>query len=471
MSAYAETCAAIANVYWNNRMFLLHGDAKYIDVLERTLYNGLLSGISLSGDKFFYPNPLASLGQHQRRPWWDCACCISNLTRFLPSMPGYVYAQDKNNLYVNLFVGSLSVVKLPAAAVTIKQTTNYPWDGKNELSIDPAAPASFSIHIRIPGWALNKPAPGNLYSTEEQNMAAPEISINGKPVKFTMEKGYAIFKRVWHKGDKISFDLPMQVNKIFANDSVKADRKRFALQRGPLVYCLEGPDNKDSAVMNIVVGKDAIVTSSFEPTLLSGITVLHMRGTSTKRMVNSDELAKAEQAVMAIPYYTWANRGPSEMEVWIPDDATVAKPKPAPTIASKSKVSASIDNPRMYRALNDQYEPADSKDGSASYLHWWPKKNTAEWVQYDFDSTYTVSSSKVYWFDDSPWGGCRIPASWRLLYRKDGQWVAVKNSSPYTITKDGYDTISFEPVTTTAMRLEVQLPPEFASGIHEWILK
>jgi len=471
MSAYAETCAAIANVYWNNRMFLLHGDAKYIDVLERTLYNGLLSGISLSGDKFFYPNPLASLGQHQRRPWWDCACCISNLTRFLPSMPGYVYAQDKNNLYVNLFVGSISVVQLPAAAVTIKQTTQYPWDGKELLAIDPSKPASFSIHIRIPGWALNKPSPGNLYREEEKNTALPEISINAKPVKYTMEKGYAVFNRVWQKGDKISFDLPMQVNKIFASDSVKADKKRFALQRGPIVYCLEGPDNKDSAVMNIVVDKDAAVTSSFEPTLLAGITVLHMRGTSTKRIANSDELARSDQEVTAIPYYTWANRGPSEMEVWIPGDATAAKPKPAPSIASKSKVSASVDNPRMYRALNDQYEPADSKDGSASYLHWWPKKNTTEWVQYDFDSTYTVSSSKVYWFDDSPWGGCRIPASWKLLYRKDGQWVAVKNSGAYTVTKDGYDTISFEPVTTTAMRLEVQLPAEFASGIHEWMIK
>lgn len=470
MSAYAETCASIANVYWNSRMFLLHGDAKYIDVLERTLYNGLLSGVSLSGDRFFYPNPLASSGQHQRSAWFSCACCISNMTRFLPSMPGYVYAQNKNDLFVNLFVGSESVIQLPAGKITITQNTNYPWDGNNEIIVTPPAPITFALHIRIPGWALNKPIPGNLYETGQvpENI---QLLLNGKPVAIHMQNGFAVLNRKWSKGDKVALMLPMEAKRIYANNRVKDDKNRFALQRGPLVYCIEGPDNKDSSVMNIVVQKDAAIQAAYKPGLLNGVTVLEMKGSSTKRQLNSDALLYSEQNVTAIPYYAWANRGSSEMEVWIPYNESAARPKPAPTIASWSAVTGSVNNKRMLQALNDQYDPQDSKDASASYLHWWPKKNTTEYVQYDFDSTYTVSSSSVYWFDDAPFGGCRIPAAWKLLYKKGGEWVPVKSTTPYPVTKDEYNTISFEPVTTTALKLEVQLPVDHSAGLHEWMVK
>ena len=471
MSAYAETCAAIANVYWNNRMFLLHGDSKYIDVLERILYNGLLSGVSLSGDRFFYPNPLASLGQHQRSAWFSCACCISNMTRFLPSMPGYVYAQNKNDLYVNLFVGSTSSITLPTGKISIIQRTDYPWSGKDDIIIDPVKKMQFALHIRIPGWAINDPLPGGLYKDASPTSTSFRILLNDNIVKYQMVKGYAVINRVWSKGDKLSLDLPMEVKKVMASDNVQADKNRFALQLGPVVYCLESPDNKDSTVMNIVVGKEAAVQTSYKPDLLNGVMTLVMNGESTKRTANSDEIIKSAQTVTAIPYYSWANRGPGEMEVWIPFDAAIAKPKPAPSIASRSKVSASVNSPRMYRALNDQYDPQDSKDGSASYLHWWPKKNTTEWVQYDFDSVYTVSESKVYWFDDGPWGGCRIPLSWKLYFKKDGEWLPVKNISIDVIAKDRYNTVRFEPVTTTALKLEVQLPVEYATGVHEWIVK
>lgn len=468
MSAYAETCASIANVYWNSRMFLLHGDAKYVDVLERVLYNGLLSGVSMSGDRFFYPNPLASLGQHQRSAWFSCACCISNMTRFLPSMPGYVYAQNENDLYINLYVGSNSTIKLPVTGVNIIQETNYPWEGKNTITINPDKPSTFTVKIRIPGWAVDQPIPGDLYQTDNKTKKPVSIRVNGQSIPIQMEKGYAVIQRSWKKGDLISIDLPMEVKKIRALDQVVADQKRFALQRGPLVYCLEGPDNLDGSVMNIVVDKDAVIKSQFAPNLLNGVVTLQMPGWSTKRKVNSDELIRSKQTVTAIPYYSWANRGPSEMEVWIPYDAAVARPKPAPSIASKSKVSSSLNNDRMLRTLNDQYDPVDAKDQSASYLHWWPKKNTTEWVQYDFDAPYTVSESAVYWFDDAPFGGCRIPASWTLYYKKGDTWVPVKNVTPYTITKDSYDRVQFEPVTTTALRIEVRLPAEHSAGIHEW---
>ncbi|MEA5403779.1 beta-L-arabinofuranosidase domain-containing protein [Arcicella sp. DC2W] len=470
MSAYAETCAAIANVYWNNRMFLLHGDAKYIDVLERTLYNGLLSGISLTGDKFFYPNPLASMGQHQRRTWYDCACCISNMTRFLPSVPGYAYAQNQNDLYINLFVGGDADIQLTNTKVAIHQETNYPWSGKDEFTINPAKKANFNIHIRIPGWAINQPIKGDLYQ-DKSKASDFTLLLNGKPAKYTIEKGYAVINRTWVKGDKLSLDLPMDVKKIEAKDSVKADLKRFALQRGPLVYCLEGMDNADSSVLNLVVDKNATVIPNFQANLLNGIMTLEMEGSSTKRQVNSNELIQTQQKVTAIPYFTWANRGSSEMEVWIPFEASASKPKPAPTIASKSKVSASIKSPMMLKALNDQYDAENSIDRSGNFFHWWPKKNSTEFIQYDFDQTYTVSSSDVYWFDDSPWGGCYLPTSWRILYQKDGEWIPVKVISQDAITKDKFNTIQFEPVSTKALKLEVQLSKDNAAGIHEWKVK
>lgn len=470
MSAYAETCAAIANIYWNSRMFQLHGDSKYIDVLERTLYNGLLSGVSLSGNRFFYPNPLASMHQHQRSAWFACACCISNMTRFLPSVPGYVYAQDANNLYVNLFMSNSSNIQLPASKLKITQTTDYPWEGKIDIKVEPEKAAAFAVHIRIPGWAGDTPVPGTLYSFKEKESAPVTISLNGSPLKYTMVKGYAVIERKWKKGDQLSVVLPMETKKVFANENVKDDRGRFAFQRGPVVYCLEGPDNRDSTVQNIMIDKNAVATMSFNPEMLNGIEVLKVKGVSTNRQVNSEELIKTEQEVTAIPYYSWANRGPSEMTVWVPYEESAARPKPAPTIASKSKVSGSLSNKQLLSSVKDQYDPVDSKDTNYPYLHWWPKKDSKEYLQYDFDQEYEVSVSKVYWFDDAPWGGCRIPDNYKVLYLQDGKWIPVANTSSYAVEKDKFNMLSFKPVKTKALRLELQLPKDNASGVHEWIV-
>ncbi|RYY58375.1 MAG: glycoside hydrolase family 127 protein, partial [Chitinophagaceae bacterium] len=358
MSAYAETCAAIANVYWNSRMFLLHGDSKYIDVMERALYNGLLSGVSLGGDRFFYPNPLASMGQHQRSAWFGCACCISNITRFLPSMPGYIYAQDNNELYLNLFVGSKASFTLPAGKVEVIQKTNYPWYGEDEITINPAdGKATFNLHIRMPGWLGGQDSTGSLYHDVSASQERVTLLVNNKPVKYSMQKGYAVIGRNWIKGDQVRLVLPMEVHKMEAAPAVKADQSRFALQRGPIVYCLEGADNSDSTVMNIVVDRAAPVSAVFEPALLNGVMTLRMDGRSARRQSGTAALAEVRQPVKAIPYYSWANRGAGEMEVWIPFEASAARPTPAPTIASTSKVSGSIDNKRMLKALNDQYDP------------------------------------------------------------------------------------------------------------------
>jgi len=471
MSAYAETCAAIGNVYWNNRMFLLHGDSKYIDVLERTLYNGLLSGVSLSGDRFFYPNPLASMFQHQRSAWFSCACCITNMTRFLPSVPGYVYAQNNNDIYVNLFMSSSSNIKIPNGRVNLVQNTEYPWSGNINITVNPVKTEKFTLRVRIPGWATQTPVPGSLYAFASAAKLPVVININGKPVTFTTDKGYAVLNRTWKKGDKITLDLPMETEKVLANPKVKDDLNRFAFERGPIVYCLEGPDNRDSLVQNIVIDKNATTQASYNAGLLKGVEVITTAGVSTKRQVNTDALLTTAQPVTAIPYYAWANRGPSEMTVWIPYEQSAASPKPAPTIASQSRVTSSLKSTRMNNAIKDQYEPADSKDNTYPYLHWWPKKNSTEFVQYDFNGEQTISQSKVYWFDDGPWGGCRIPASYKLYYKKDGDWVEVKNTTPYEIAKDKYNVLTFEPVKTTAVKMVIQLPVDNSAGIHEWAIK
>jgi len=472
MSAYAETCASIANVYWNNRMFLLHGDAKYIDVMERVLYNGMLSGIAQDGKKFFYPNPLASMGQHQRSAWFGCACCISNVTRFMPSVPGYVYAQDQNNVYVNLYMTNEANISLPSGKLTVAQETAYPWQGNVKIIVNPEKQMSFALRVRIPGWARKEAVPGDLYrfaSQKEQNSI--EIRINGKAVSYTIDKGYAVFNRAWKKGDVVSFELPMEIEKVIANEKVKDDVGRFALQRGPIVYCLEGPDHADQAVQNIVVPQQTSFSAKYDPSFLNGVLFLNGTGSATARQVNSDELLKKELPVKAIPYYSWNNRGPGEMVVWIPFEESLARPKAAPTIASKSKISASINNPRMLTSLNDQFEPSSSEDKSALYLHWWPKKNTEEWIQYTFDQEYTISESKVYWYDDSPFGGCRIPAKWELLYKQGDEWVPVQTVTGYETSKDKYNTVRFTPVKTTAVKMKIKLPENHATGVHEWIIK
>lgn len=468
MSAYAETCAAIANVYWNQRMFLLHGDAKYIDVLERTLYNGLLSGVSLSGDRFFYPNPLASMGQHQRSAWFACACCITNIARFMPSMPGYIYGQNGDQLYVNLFVADKATFTLPAGTVTLEQQTGYPWNGAIVIRVDPGHAGSFTLHIRIPGWAKGEALPGNLYHFAGVKEKKVTIRINGKKADYTLDKGYAVFDREWKRGDSIEMDLPMEIEKVLANKQVAADDGSFALQRGPVMYCLEGVDRKDSSIMSLLADTASVFNAVYMPGKLNGIEQLSGKGFVLKRSGGPGDIQKTGTELVAIPYYSWNNRGPGEMEIWIPYETAKARPKPAPTIASRSKVSGDGVSRLMLKALNDQYDPLNSADNSANYLHWWPRKDVSEWVQYDFDQPYTVSSSEVYWFDDGPWGGCRVPAAWKLEYKRDGRWIAVSNPSGYGTEKDRYNKVTFDPVKTTALRLVVQLPKENASGIHEW---
>ena len=305
-TAYAETCAAIAGIYWNHRMFLLHGDGKYLDVLERTLYNGFLSGISLSGNTFFYMNPLESDGVHEfnrdgsatRNPWFECSCCPTNVVRLLPSLPGYVLAHQGDTLYVNLYVSGRGRAELATGRVTITQASNYPWDGAIRFTIDPQQPADFRLALRIPRWALGRPVPSDLYRYADETAQGVSIRVNGEEANVDLEKGFAHVERRWHPGDTVELDLPMPIRRTLAHEAVTENRDRVAVERGPIVYCAEGIDNGGHA-LDLTLPDHLEAIGHHEADGLGNITVV--RGDS----------------VTLVPYYAWSHRGVGEMTVWM----------------------------------------------------------------------------------------------------------------------------------------------------------
>ncbi len=323
MSAYCETCASISNVMWNQRMFLLEGDSRFYDVLERTLYNALLSGISLSADRFFYPNPLESHGQHKRSAWFGCACCPSNICRFIPSVPGYVYAQKGDSLFVNLFMNNSAQVELHRNHIGIEQVTEYPWSGQMVINVNPEKPKVFSMMVRIPGWAGNQVVPSDLYRFKSADQSKVVIRVNNRNLKYEVKNGYAVISREWKSGDKLFVDLPMPVREIIAHPSIKDDVGKIALQRGPLVYCAEGADNKEGHVLNLYLNRENSYSTEYLPKLLNGVTVIKSSANSTATLDATDSKSSNlnRQPFTAIPYYAWANRGAGEMVVWIPNRA------------------------------------------------------------------------------------------------------------------------------------------------------
>jgi DUF1680 family protein len=310
LTAYNETCAAIANVYWNYRLFLLYGDSKYIDVLERSLYNGVISGVALDGENFFYPNPLScDMHYHfnsehlERQPWFDCSCCPTNLCRFMPSVPGYIYAQKNSDLYVNLFVESSTNVTLSGTPVAVKQKTKYPWDGDVRITVSPEVKSKFALRVRIPGWAQNKPLPGNLYAYDNSLEKAPQLFVNNEIADYSIENGYAVLSREWNEGDEIRLSLPMEVRTVRANNLVEADRGKLAIERGPIVYCVEEIDN--SNIDHVRISGETQFTTGFQADLLTGVQVVKASGESKN------------ESFTAIPYYVWNNRGANKMTVWL----------------------------------------------------------------------------------------------------------------------------------------------------------
>lgn len=315
-TAYCETCASVGMVFWNQRMNMLSGNARYIDVLERSLYNGAIDGLSLSGDRFFYGNPLASPGNYMRSEWFGTACCPSNIARLVSSLGNYIYGSSSDAIWINLFAGSKAAIMVNNSKVDINMETNYPWDGDIKLTVAPAKKQHFNLHIRIPGW-LTAPVPGDLYRYADEEKAVPEIQVNGITQKYDMINGYAIIRRNWKKGDRVTLHLPMTVRRIVSNPAVKQNENRVALQYGPLVYCVEGIDNQPGTG-SIIIPPGTTFETVFNPSLLGGVNTLVFKAP----VVTIDKEGAAVSTVMkkitAIPYFSWNNRGASDMQVWLP---------------------------------------------------------------------------------------------------------------------------------------------------------
>ena len=468
-TAYCETCAAIANVYWNYRMFLATGESKYIDVCERALYNNVLSGVSLSGDKFFYDNPLESDGEHERQKWFGCACCPGNITRFVASVPGYIYARQGKDIFVNLYAQG----KAKIGNVELEQTTDYPWDGKIRIKVTKGS-GKFAIKLRVPSWLKTSPTNNDLYQYQDKAKTY-SVSVNGKAL-YPENRDYIEISRSWKKGDTIELDFPMDVRRIVANDNAEDDRGKVAFERGPIVFCLEGADQTDHKVFNKYILDSAPVSAHFEQDLLNGVMVLEG---SAKELQQDGEVKDVK--FRAIPYSTWNNRGSEQMEVWIANTPMAAVATPLPTIASKAQTFCNrgpIQNDAPETApvdswaggANDQWEPKRSSDTSKPYHYWWLKQGTTEAITYQFDQAYEVSNVQVYWLDfDHYDGNFRTPESWSLYYKDaKGEWQEVEGHTAYTVRKDCYNSVDFTPVKTTGLKILAKLQKGESGGVLEW---
>ena len=453
-TAYCETCAQIGLVLWAHRMNLLHGGSEYADVVERELYNGVLSGYSLKGDEFFYPNPLSTRGGYGRQPFFDCACCPTNVVRFIPSIPGYMYATKDNTIIVNQYVTSEATITLPDGTVTIKQETKYPWDGALKFVVTSKAnvgsAGGFNMKFRVPNWHFER-----------------------------SDAGYTDLISVkWGEKFEQTFYYPMPVKRMVANPNIQADRGRVALQRGPIVYCFEQCDNPDVDLKRLVLAREQDYKVEWKPDLFGGVNIIKCKD------VNGKELT-------AVPYYAWAHRELTGMDVWVRQDGLPRRPKtelpiwqgrlyceltPAMltgdseplTIYDLTTVTSLYHLAKdMPEAVFDELEPKNSNDHTIPRLTWWDHKGTDEWVELAFDQPQKVSSVGIYWFDDAPRGGCRVPASWSLTYKQGDQWLPVKTSNQYETTKDRYNSIAFEEIETSALRFNVKLQDGFSGGVLE----
>ena len=458
--AYLETCAAIANAMWNDRMFRRTGESKYVDVLERVIYNGFPSGISLAGDEYFYPNPLASRGGYRRSKWFGCSCCPVNDVRFIPQIPALAYATDgKGTLYWNLFMeGEANIC---GAKLCCK--TDYPWDGKIALelrelsSAQPSTPNSqlSTLKIRIPGWAKGMPVPSDLYrQTEPSSFMEVAIAVNGLALNGCPGRdGYVAVTRDWKAGDVVTVALPMPVKRIRANEKVEADRGRLAVERGPIVWCAEGCDNGGEAFRSMLPADATFADDK--------ITI----GDKTFPAL------KASNGLKLIPYCLWGNREPgNDMQVWFAESRAALV-----NGASGAFITSSCcwreDTPD---ALFDGKVPSSSADTSIPRFTFWDddraRRTGEQWVQLEFDRERVVKDVEIYWFDDTGKGGCAVPAEWSVQTLVGGEWRDAA-ANP-TVVKDAFSRAALAaPVSADKLRIKVVCSPGKSAGILEARLK
>jgi hypothetical protein len=382
-------------------------------------------------------------------------------------MAGFAYGVADDRVYVNLYSQGTAEIGTKAGKITLAQTTDYPWSGNIKLEIGLGKTGAFTLMFRIPEWAQGRPLPGDLYFYEDASAEPVSLKVNGEAVSFQLEKGYAPISRTWANGDVVELTLPMPVRHVRANPSVAADSGRVAVERGPLVYAAEFADN-GGTVTNLLLDPAAPMTAEYRPDILNGLTLL--TGKATAFRMESGRESAAEVPLTLIPYYAWAHRGRGEMAVWLAADKAKVRPTPEPTLASTATVTAS-DGAKGLSGVNNLYEPESSSDSGTGYVHWWPKKGTMEWVQYEFSGPTTISEASVYWFDDTGRGECRVPVSWKAFTRSGEQWVPVRTKDAYGTAKDKYNTIRFIPARTDAFKIEIQAEEKFSAGIQELKVK
>lgn len=446
---YAETCAAVSGGLFSHKMNLLTADAKYVDTLERELYNGALSGVSLEGNTYFYTNPLSAGPDHRR---WDWAgpglgmtpCCPPMFLKLTGALPGYIYATRGEAVYVNLFIGSKASIK--TSGLTLQQSTKYPWDGMVELTLTPAKPAEFPLHLRIPNWAKK-----------------PELQINGKATndRVHVSKGYAVITRTWKPGDKIALKLPMPVERVKADPKVAANKGRVAIMRGPIVYCFEGIDHGGSN-QAILLGSGDVFKPAHKPDLLGGVVELETKTTLIRHL--DGRTLKEPVTAKAIPFFANQNRAATAMDVWLADDPAAVRPaRDGAPSASHCHGSDTVD------AINDGVVPKTSDDESIPRMTWWDHKGSGEWAQITWETPRKISNVEVYWWDERRiQRDCRVPESWSVQYLNSaGEWTPVEEASGFPTALDRFNKASFQAVETKAIRIVVQLQKGWSGGILE----
>jgi hypothetical protein len=451
-SAYQESCASIAVAMWAQRMALLYADSKYADAMETALYNAIPAGVQLDGTRFFYVNPLASRGNHHRREWFGCACCPPNIARTLAAVGGYAYATGKDGLYVNLYMQGSVKTAVGGEPLELAVKTDYPWDGKVEVKIARAPAQPTKLFFRVPAWSRIK---------YEAAVAEQE-----------MTKGrYLSLLGSWKPGDTIRLQFDLDVRRVEADPRVEALAGLVAFARGPIVYCAEQVDQTVPVEQLAVPPGTTLVPERHQDLLedvvvLTGPAIAAPAAAWTEKQLYRNQRPQQATKVTLVPYAVWDNRQAGPMAVWLPQAPA------APTVGGPekaAKVTMSFVNWNCDpEGVHDGEEPKRSGDNPPRNCHWWNHAGTTEWVQYTWDAPQRLAGTRVFWFDDTGHGGCRLPKNARLLWLDGGDWKPVSAAAPLPIAIDRWCDAQFEPVTTTALRLEVDMQKNFAAGVLEW---
>lgn len=475
-NTYDETCAAIGNVFFNYRMFMASGEAKYVDAAEISLYNNVLAGVNLEGNKFFYVNVLEADGKRPfnhgragRSPWFGTACCPSNLARLIPQVSGMIYSHTDDDIYCALYAGCRTEIPLAAGTVNLTQQTAYPFDGKVNISVAPEKEnMSFTLWLRIPTWCGTQFMPGNLYSYADAQTSEVTLSVNGMQVKVENENGYVAIKRKWRTGDKVELDMPIKTRYSVADDRVEADRNRVCITRGPLVYCAEQPDNEWPAFDYVIdrIGQEGRLSYP-RLSLMKDIPMLTLEA---EAVTDDGKIHSIPASVNLIPYYAWNNRGDNmTMNVWFARDAKTVIENSVRTVGNIRRAEATFTYQNDdVTAVADGREPINSHDTSIPRWTSWPQTGKTQTVEAEFRRLQTVGSVSVYWYDDK--GGVQVPISWNLEYHFNGEWKEWKlyTTDLYETLPDQYNMVHpATPIKADAIRIHMQPRKDAAVGILE----